>query len=100
MHQAPHRARRTDTTGLSQPHGWERPVAFFDWHPRRKWAIIAQSKPPCDAASNLRPSPLRVSLPQDKRYEQQFLDALKAIFIGTRVEGDSGYINLMRIKAT
>jgi len=37
---------------------------------------------------------------QKNRYEQQFLDALKAIFIGARVEGDSGYINLMRIKAT
>lgn len=32
-------------------------------------------------------------------YEQQFLDALKAIFIGAKVEGDSGYINLMKIKA-
>lgn len=33
------------------------------------------------------------------RYEQQFLDALKAIFIGAKVEGESGYINLMKIKA-
>jgi adenine-specific DNA-methyltransferase len=32
-------------------------------------------------------------------YEQQFLDALKSIFIGAKVEGDSGYINLMKIKA-
>ncbi len=39
-------------------------------------------------------------MPQDNRYEQQFLDALKAIFIGAKVEGDSGYINLMKIKAT
>ena len=39
-------------------------------------------------------------MPQDKRYEQQFLDALKAIFIGAKVEGESGYINLMKIKAT
>ena len=31
-------------------------------------------------------------MPQDNRYEQQFLDALKAIFIGAKVEGDSGYI--------
>ena len=37
---------------------------------------------------------------QNNRYEQQFLDALKAIFIGAKVEGDSGYISLMRIKAT
>lgn len=33
-------------------------------------------------------------------YEQQFLDALKSIFIGAKVEGDSGYINLMKIKAS
>jgi adenine-specific DNA-methyltransferase len=32
-------------------------------------------------------------------YEQQFLEALKSIFIGAKVEGDSGYINLMKIKA-
>ena len=32
-------------------------------------------------------------------YEQQFLDTLKSIFIGAKVEGDSGYINLMKIKA-
>ena len=36
-------------------------------------------------------------MPQDKRYEQQFLDALKAIFVGARVEGDSPYFNLMKI---
>jgi adenine-specific DNA-methyltransferase len=39
-------------------------------------------------------------MPQPNRYEQQFLDALKAIFIGAKVEGESGYINLMKIKAT
>ncbi len=32
-------------------------------------------------------------------YEEQFLNALKSIFIGAKVEGDSGYINLMKIKA-
>ncbi len=32
-------------------------------------------------------------------YEQQFLDALKFIFIGAKVEGNSGFINLMKIKA-
>lgn len=32
-------------------------------------------------------------------YEQQFLDALKDIFVGAKVEGDSGYINLMKIKS-
>ncbi|MFY9303752.1 MAG: hypothetical protein WAO75_10600, partial [Atribacterales bacterium] len=31
--------------------------------------------------------------------EQKFYDALKDIFIGARVEGESGYINLMRIKS-
>jgi hypothetical protein len=38
-------------------------------------------------------------MPPTNRYEQQFLDALKDIFIGAKVEGDSGYINLMKIKA-
>jgi len=33
------------------------------------------------------------------RKEQQFFNALKNIFIGALVEGASGYINLMRIKA-
>jgi len=31
--------------------------------------------------------------------EQKFYSALKDIFIGARVEGESGYINLMRIKS-
>ena len=39
-------------------------------------------------------------MPQTNHYEQQFLDGLKAIFIGATVEGDSGYINLMKIKAS
>jgi adenine-specific DNA-methyltransferase len=38
-------------------------------------------------------------MPIPNRYEEQFLDALKDIFIGAKVEGDSGYINLMKIKA-
>jgi len=39
-------------------------------------------------------------MPQpNHRYEQQFLDALKSIFIGAKVEGESGYINLMKIKS-
>src|SRR3972149_596067 len=33
-------------------------------------------------------------------YEEQFLNALKSIFIGAKVEGESGYINLMKIKAS
>lgn len=32
-------------------------------------------------------------------FEQKFLDALRNIFVGAQVEGDSGYINLMRIKS-
>ncbi len=36
-------------------------------------------------------------MPQTDRYEQQFIDALKDVFIGAKVEGESGYINLMRI---
>lgn len=31
--------------------------------------------------------------------EQKFFDALRDIFIGAEIEGDSGYINLMRIKS-
>ncbi|MEN3026637.1 MAG: hypothetical protein ABDH31_02880, partial [Chlorobiota bacterium] len=31
--------------------------------------------------------------------EERFFNVLKNIFIGVPVEGDSGYINLMRIKA-
>ncbi len=31
--------------------------------------------------------------------EEKFYDALKDIFIGAKVEGESGYINLMRIKS-
>jgi adenine-specific DNA-methyltransferase len=33
------------------------------------------------------------------RYEDQFLAALESLFIGAKVEGESGYINLMKIKA-
>jgi adenine specific DNA methylase Mod len=33
------------------------------------------------------------------RSEQKFYNALKSIFIGAKVEGESGYINLMRIKS-
>lgn len=38
-------------------------------------------------------------MPTKNRYEQQFLDALQALFVGARVEGASGYVNLMRIKS-
>lgn len=31
--------------------------------------------------------------------EQRFLDALADLFVGAEIEGDSGYINLMRIKS-
>jgi len=31
--------------------------------------------------------------------EQKFYDALKEVFVGAKVEGESGYINLMRIKS-
>jgi len=31
--------------------------------------------------------------------EDKFLKALKGVFIGAQVEGESGYINVMRIKA-
>jgi len=38
-------------------------------------------------------------MPNKNRYEKQFFDALRDIFVGAKVEGDSGFINLMRIKA-
>jgi hypothetical protein len=38
-------------------------------------------------------------MPHINRYEQQFLAALRDIFVGAQVEGDSGYINLMKIKS-
>lgn len=31
--------------------------------------------------------------------EQKFYNALKDIFVGAKVEGESGYIHLMRIKS-
>ena len=38
-------------------------------------------------------------MPQTNYHEQQFFNALRDIFVGARVEGDSGFINLMRIKS-
>ncbi|MDX9954840.1 MAG: site-specific DNA-methyltransferase [Anaerolineae bacterium] len=38
-------------------------------------------------------------MPLAQRYEQQFFEALTEIFVGAPVEGESGYINLMRIKS-
>ena len=38
-------------------------------------------------------------MPTNDRYEQQFLAALQSLFVGARVEGASGYVNLMRIKS-
>ena len=31
--------------------------------------------------------------------ERRFLDALRELFVGAKVDGQSGFINLMRIKA-
>ena len=36
---------------------------------------------------------------KDVTREQKFYDSLKDIFVGAKVEGESGYINLMRIKS-
>ncbi|MBP9503433.1 MAG: hypothetical protein KBF17_14830 [Candidatus Promineofilum sp.] len=33
------------------------------------------------------------------RHEQKFLNALRDIFVGAKIEGESGYINLMKIKS-
>ena len=38
-------------------------------------------------------------MPNVKRFEKQFFDALSDIFVGAKVEGDSGFINLMHIKS-
>ncbi len=38
-------------------------------------------------------------MPQPNSHEQEFLSALRDIFVGAKVEGASGYINLMKIKA-
>jgi len=39
-------------------------------------------------------------MPDLKKFEKQFLSALRDIFVGAKVEGDSGFINLMAIKAS
>ncbi len=33
-------------------------------------------------------------------YEREFLEALKSIFVGAKIEGESGFINLMKIKSS
>lgn len=38
-------------------------------------------------------------MPDPKKFEKQFFAALRDIFVGAKVEGDSGYVNLMRIKS-
>lgn len=40
-----------------------------------------------------------INMPQTNKFEKQFLNALRDIFVGAKVEGDSGYVNLMRIKS-
>ena len=31
--------------------------------------------------------------------EKKFFEALQSVFIGAKIEGDSGFVNLMRIKS-
>lgn len=38
-------------------------------------------------------------MPKLDRHEQKFLNALRDIFVGAKIEGESGYINLMKIKS-
>lgn len=38
-------------------------------------------------------------MPKSDRHEQKFLTALREIFVGAKIEGESGYINLMKIKS-
>jgi hypothetical protein len=33
------------------------------------------------------------------RKEKAFFDALRDVFVGAKVEGESGFVNLMRIKS-
>lgn len=40
-----------------------------------------------------------ISMPKTTYFEQQFFNALRDIFVGATIEGESGYINLMRIKS-
>ncbi len=35
----------------------------------------------------------------EQKFEQKFYNALKDLFVGAKIEGESGYINLMRIKS-
>jgi len=37
--------------------------------------------------------------PEMKKHEQQFYKALQDLFVVAKIKGDSGYINLMRIKS-
>ena len=37
--------------------------------------------------------------PEMKKHEKQFYKALQDLFVGAKIEGDSGFINLMRIKS-
>lgn len=36
---------------------------------------------------------------ESRKYEEQFFAALRDLFVGAKVEGESGYVNLMRIKS-
>lgn len=38
-------------------------------------------------------------MPRSDSYEQKFFNALNDIFVGAKIEGESGYINLMAIKS-
>ena len=56
--------------------------------------IFVPMKPPME-------NPVRLSeQPSTGNAEKRFLDMLKNIFIGVPIEGDSGFVNLMRIKST
>ncbi len=38
-------------------------------------------------------------MPNNNKYETLFFNALRDLFVGAKIEGESGYINLMKIKA-
>ncbi|MCW5877006.1 MAG: hypothetical protein KIS85_09020, partial [Anaerolineales bacterium] len=38
-------------------------------------------------------------MPKNSRFEEQFFSKLNDVFVGAKIEGDSGFINLMKIKS-
>ena len=74
-------------------------------HAKMKWVTYAIL--PADLAEILEPVQCRLGpgftkepklITHNRAKEKRFLDALESLFTGAEVEGDSGFINLMRMK--